>query len=142
NSRFAEMLKAPAKKIIGSRLHHFVSAAEQARLKQILETPSRNGRQTEFTLCARKRAEALLTVQLSFRSLEIDGINALCVVATDLKERKRLERGLQRQNEELEQRVAIRTQDLTAANQALSLAHQKLNKQACQLEEEVASRTM
>src|SRR5262249_23606764 len=48
----------------------------------------------------------------------------------------------QRQNQELERRVAARTQDLAAANQALTIAHIQLNRDARDLEEEVATRTV
>src|ERR1051326_3589888 len=142
NKRFAEMVRTPAKKIIGSRLDQLREPAEQTAVKQILEIASGKGRQAEFTLWARKSADALLPAQLSFRSLEIDGVNALCVVATDLTEPKRLERDLQRQNEQLEQRVAARPQELTQTNEVLRLAHEKLNEQARLLEKEVASRTV
>lgn len=47
------------------------------------------------------------------------GIEGLCGVSTDITDRKRAEAALQRANEELEQRVAERTEQLHAAQQEL-----------------------
>jgi len=52
-------------------------------------------------------------------SIEYDGKLAFVVTAFDITERDRAEKALRRAKEELEIRVAERTAELSAANQAL-----------------------
>jgi len=134
NKRFAEMVGMSARKIIGSPLDQFVAREQREPLRERVKSLSGKGCTAEFNLCS-------LPVQLSFRRLQMDDLDVISVVVTDLSERKQYERDLQRQNEELERRVAARTKELTDAHEALGQAHAELNRQASALEEEVGSRT-
>ena len=71
----------------------------------------------EFTL--QRQDGSALPVQLSFSVVSEQDTRPICVVATDLTERKRAEEALQQAHDTLEQRVAERTGQLLQANQAL-----------------------
>jgi len=141
NPRFAEMVQTPMKKIIGGSLYHFVEIGERSSLqRQLLQMPA-TGVKSEFTLCSSGSTDARLPAQLSLRPLDIQGVRAVAVVATDLTDRKRYEEGLRVQNEDLEERVAERTAELTQVNEALRSAQEKLHAHAKDLEEKVTART-
>jgi PAS domain S-box-containing protein len=140
NARFAEMVNAPTARVIGGSLFHYIERADEAALKTLLKKTSAAGCKAEFSLRPSGKSAAL-PVQLSFSRVEIDGLDAVALVATDISARREHERALKGQNEELERRVAERTADLLQANQALKLAQAKLSKDARDLEHEVAERT-
>jgi PAS domain S-box-containing protein len=141
NARFAEMVQTPVEQIIGASFYDFIKLEEQTALKEVLSRIPETGAKGEFTLFPAGVNDPVLPVQLSLRLLEVDGIHAVAVVATDLTERKRYEESLQSQNAELERRVAERTADLSHANGLLQDAQAKLRDEALGLEDEVAART-
>jgi PAS domain S-box-containing protein len=114
NGRLAEMLKRPLERITGGRMEDFVAPADRALLAAMLREGE--GR-AELTLTAADATE--VPVLLSATTLVAEGPAAVCLVATDLTERKRHETQIGRLNEELEERVIQRTAQLAAVNRDL-----------------------
>ena len=139
NACFARMIRTPAEQVVGGSLYDFIKREEKGALKKVLLTTGPAGAKGEFTLS--RLQEPPLPVQFSLGPLEIEGVQTLALVITDLSERKRLEESLQRRNEELERRVAERTADLSHANTLLQEAQEKLREEALGLQGQVAART-
>lgn len=141
NACFARMIQTPAEQIIGASVFDFIKVEEKAALQQMLLTTPEAGAKGEFTLFPCGLSASPVPAQFSVRLLDVDGLQTVAVVATDLTERKQYEENLRRRNEELERRVAERTADLTHANKLLQEAQSKLREEAVGLEDEVAART-
>lgn len=123
NRRFAEMMRSPMERVIGSPIQTFVRPSDQAELKQILSAP--DGKKAGFLLAAADGA--FIPAQLAFSPLPIDDVEAICLVVTDMtehEERRELaaameklraaQEQLQRQNDELSRARA----EADAANEA------------------------
>jgi signal transduction histidine kinase len=141
NHRFAEMVASPIGEIIGGSLYHRVLTRQRRLLQKWLKNLPPAGGKAEFNLILGSVPESSLPAQFSFRPLQVDGAGAIAVVATDLSDRKKYEEGLRRRKEELAQRVAERTEELTRTNEALQEAQCRLRRDAQQLEQQVAERT-
>ncbi len=84
NRRFAEMLKSPLEKVIGSSICRFIPQADQTAFRVL----QRNLGRDELTL--RADDESILPVYISINSLRLsESLEAFCVVVTDLTEQKR-----------------------------------------------------
>jgi PAS domain S-box-containing protein len=92
NRRFAEMLKMPLQNVIGASITDFISPTEKTAFEAIL-AQSRNGRGRGEVSFATGDG-VLIPVQLSVNPVEIDGVRAICIVAVDLTEQKRVEKQL------------------------------------------------
>jgi PAS domain S-box-containing protein len=89
NRRFADMVKAPLEKVIGSAFQQFVSQADGSVLRELQENGGAAGYRGE---CALRAVDgALVPVFLSSHPMEAGGVRNLCIVATDITERKRAE---------------------------------------------------
>jgi PAS domain S-box-containing protein len=86
NRRFAEMMKCPLEKVIGSSIYRFISQADQAAFKVLWQSLARG----DLTL--RVADENILPVYISINSLQLsESQEAFCVVVTDLTEQKHKE---------------------------------------------------
>lgn len=94
NARFAEMVRTPLDKIIGTPFARFVAPDAQAVFESSLD------QQTPAKLEARLGAgpDANLPVQLSINRINTDGAQIVGVVITDLTEQKRAEESLRKSN--------------------------------------------
>jgi formate hydrogenlyase transcriptional activator len=92
NSRFVEILKMPLQKVIGSSMHGFISPTDRTAFETILEQSRSGKNKGEVSLAAGD--ETLVPVQLSLNPLEIEEVSAVCIVAVDLTEQKRIEKSL------------------------------------------------
>lgn len=92
NARFAEMVRTPLDKIVGTPFARFVAADAQAIFESSLvqQTPAT----FEMRLCA--GADASLPVQLSINRIDTDAAQIVGVVITDLTELKRAEESLRK----------------------------------------------
>ena len=86
NRHFAQMVKSPLEKVIGSSIYSFIPQADQAAFKVLQKDLGRD----ELTL--RADDESISPVYISINSLKLsESQKAFCVVVTDLREQKRKE---------------------------------------------------
>jgi PAS domain S-box-containing protein len=94
NSRFSEMTKTPTEQLLGSSVQGVIKSAERkvfgTTLRQSTEGPIRK----EFSIRAADRS--LAPALFSIKNLELEGMTALCMVVTDISDRKRTEEALQK----------------------------------------------
>ena len=122
NGRFAEMLHLPLERVMGGQIEDFVAPADRPRLAVML---SEGGGRADLALSAGAATEMPTTV--SAIKLRAVGPAAVCLVVSDLTERKRHEAAIHQLNGELEERVLQRTVQLLERNE-------KLREQAALLE--------
>ena len=88
NRRFAEMLKTPLEKVIGSTIHTWIAPDSQRILQSLLRKGADGKPREQLVLAAGDGT--LVPVYLSVSNLPIyETSDSLCLVATDLTEQKR-----------------------------------------------------
>jgi len=92
NLRFAEMLETPLEKIIGSPFVQFVSNSDGSVLEELQKEEQLQGARRECELIS--AGGGTVPVQLSARPMKVRDVRSLCIVATDLTERKLAEQQL------------------------------------------------
>jgi PAS domain S-box-containing protein len=108
NHQFAEMAGAPLHRVAGSSVFDFFPATEKALLSRALTRAAQGRARAEFHVL---RADGTrVPVLLSFQRLELDGMACLCVLVTDITERKAAEQALR----ESEARERARADEITA----------------------------
>jgi PAS domain S-box-containing protein len=117
NSRFAEMLKMPLHKVIGTSIFGYMPPTERAAFDAVFAQGVRENRRAEISLITGDGT--LLPVQLSVNPWEAEGVPAVCIVAVDLTERKQAENALQMAHDTLEVQVRDRTFALEQTNEEL-----------------------
>jgi PAS domain S-box-containing protein len=117
NNRFAEMLKIPADKVIGSSIHRFIPPADRPGF----ESAFQGGKEQDTTvdISLKREGQLLIPVHLSCSMLHDQEMPVVCIVAMDLTEHKRLEDALRQLNADLEKRVQDRTAELIKVNETL-----------------------
>ena len=86
NQRFAEMVRSPLERVIGSSIYRFIQPADQTAFR----VSQRELGREELTL--RAEDESIMPVYFSINSLQLSqSQKAFCVVVTDLTEQKRKE---------------------------------------------------
>lgn len=99
NSRFAEMVDKPMEKVIGSEWQLFFPPEDQGPFQALLDGARTQGHKGEFALLTSKGDRT--PVQISARTMQLEGVGAFAILVTDLTQRKRAEEELQRANVEL-----------------------------------------
>ena len=117
NNRFAEMLKLPTDKVIGSSIYRFIPSTDRSGF----ESAFQGGKQQDTTadISLKREDQELIPVHLSFNMLHGQEMPVVCMVAMDLTEHKRLEEALRQLNAHLEKRVQDRTAELVKVNETL-----------------------
>ncbi len=87
NSRFAAMVEAPLERVMGSPVQEFIRDSQQARFRAMLQQAHQGEGRDEFVL--RTGGGTEFPAQLSISASQDGGRRALCLVATDLRERKK-----------------------------------------------------
>jgi len=88
NRRFAEMLKTPLEKVIGSTIYTWIAPDDQKFLQSLLTKGANEKSRDQLALTAGDGTQ--VPVDLSVSNLIIDGMpDSFCLVATDLTEQKR-----------------------------------------------------
>jgi len=117
NQGFADMLKMPLEKMIGTGISQFVSPANKAVFKELLRQGRESGSKGEATFLAGDGTA--IPTHLSINAMLLDGLSIIYLVATDITEHKMAEEALQKAHDELEIRVEERTVELAKANEEL-----------------------
>ena len=90
NRRFAEMLRTPLEKVIGSEIHTWVAPESRQALQTLLQKDPVGNHREELALAAADGTQ--VPVYLSVNRLLLDEMaDSFCMVATDLTEQKRTE---------------------------------------------------
>ena len=124
NPRIADLLGRPQHGLVGRRLSDLAPAPQRSACDSLLREGLVAGAQGEALLA--RGDGTTVPVHLAVSPLPVVGATALCVLVTDLTERKSLEElrltqaALRQSRDELEARVAERTADLARANAALT----------------------
>jgi two-component system sensor histidine kinase/response regulator len=111
NPQFSTMLGRPIEALRGTTLLDYVGPKCGSKISLLLA-----GRRTgscEALLSAPDNTQ--IPAQLSFRPLDLDAQQLVCVVATDLSEHKQAEAELKRHRHHLEELLVERTRDLQAS---------------------------
>jgi two-component system, cell cycle sensor histidine kinase and response regulator CckA len=88
NRRFADLLKTPLEEIVGLAFDAFVAPSERAGFAALLKAGRTGASAGEITLCAGDASAVPL--QLALGPLPADSVAAICLVATDISERKQV----------------------------------------------------
>ena len=99
NSRFAEMLKEPLERVIGSSIYDYLAPADQSVFRTILGQANREKSRREISL--QTGNETFLPAQVSTNPLTVDKTSVFCLTAVDLTQQKRSEETLKESKEQL-----------------------------------------
>ncbi|MEY2543593.1 MAG: hypothetical protein QOE81_1054 [Verrucomicrobiota bacterium] len=88
NRRFADLLKTPLEEIVGLAFDAFVAPSERAGFAALLKAGRTGASAGEITLCAGDASAVPL--QLALGPLPAESVAAICLVATDISERKQV----------------------------------------------------
>ena len=117
NRCFAEMIKTPLEKMIGTSMRQFVQASDHRVFDDLIEKRSQESGKGEVALI--KNDGSVLPVLLSISKLQGDIAYTCSIVVTDLTAQKQVEKELGRHREHLEELVKGRTSELEISNQRL-----------------------
>jgi PAS domain S-box-containing protein len=99
NQRFAEMLRAPLDRIMGSSFQQIMPSEDWQAFKPLLDTCEEGGCRGEYHFTTFEGRE--IPVYVSARSLRLQDVEGFCIVATDLTEQRTLEQQI-RQTQKME----------------------------------------
>jgi PAS domain S-box-containing protein len=99
NQRFAEMLKSPLNRIIGSSFQEIMPSWEWHAFKALLAECRKEGCKGEYHLGTFEGGQ--VPVHISASPLRLQGLEGFCIVATDLTEQRMIEQQL-RQSHKME----------------------------------------
>ena len=98
NRRFAHLLGTRLQSVIGCSMQSIVLPEDRAALDALLRRAARNGCRGEIRLQSQNGAP--LPVHLSLNPLRLESTRAVCLIASDLSEVKRVERELRASSEQ------------------------------------------
>jgi len=89
NKRFAEMIKTPLEKVIGSSIHRFLASEAKLMGRALLKKAIKGHSEGELTLSGGDGT--LIPVYVTLNTVQLDDVSILCMVATDLTQQRRTE---------------------------------------------------
>jgi PAS domain S-box-containing protein len=98
NQHFAELINAPLQNVMGSSLRGWVAPEDWPGFDALLAQGKAGASKGELKL--RRPSTPAVAVQLSFSKLEVRGACGICVVASDLTERKHADEALRLSEQE------------------------------------------
>jgi PAS domain S-box-containing protein len=104
NQRFARFLGMGIHNVIGSSVQDLVWPEDHPKLDALLRSAARKSCRGEIRLQARKVVP--LPVHFSLSPLRLDGTRAICLIASDLSEVKRVEQEVRASSEQLRKLAA------------------------------------
>ena len=110
NSRLSAMLNTPMEAIVGGSMFSFAAEKDAASLASLLEKGVKEPQKREFAL--QSSDGKIVPSQISTSPLALDGSSVICMILTDLTERKRVEEDLIRSNKDLQQFAYVASHDL------------------------------
>jgi len=118
NRQLAEMLQLAAGRIVGSQFKSFLLNQEQLQWAQWVSAAQQGSSRIEARLL--RGDGTIVPVQLSLSEIPLDEQEpGICLVASDLTNQKAAQDQIRKFNEELEKRVALRTEQLRTVNDDL-----------------------
>jgi len=131
NQRFANIVKGPLEKVVGSSIYQYLSSTDIQLFKTSIERGLKGKSKAEITLQTgcQKSVPVLLSMN-TFEHTDVPGV--LSIVITDLTEQKHNEemrveeRALQKAHDKLEQQVEERTVKLRMALSEIKTMKEKL----------------
>ncbi len=99
NNRFEELLKEPLESMIGSEIYRFILPTDSVSFESAFQSGKKGSSKVEILL--KKGDGQLIPVLLSLCPLESNDVPCICMVITDLTERKRAEQQLRESEERL-----------------------------------------
>ena len=88
NRHFADLLGRPLENVMGASLYDVIPMSERAKLDALLRQGKIGAGKTELTLSGPRGA---ISAQLSATAIQVDEMAAVCIVVTDLTERRHSE---------------------------------------------------
>jgi len=89
NSKLSDMLKTPMETILGGSLRRFVTATDTHLVNALLERGLQRPQKMEISL--QSGDGNIVPCQISISPLSLDGSSVICMILTDLTERKQAE---------------------------------------------------
>ena len=117
NQPFATMLQMPPGRVIGAVLRDFIAPADHPALADLLEA-ALNGR-VSGDVSVRTADGTVVLLRLGLSRLQLGAESLLCAVATDITVERKREVDLLHLSDDLEKRIAARTNDLAASRLAI-----------------------
>jgi PAS domain S-box-containing protein len=134
NQCFAEMVKTPLEKLIGGSIYQFILPEQKRLFKALLKKAATKGSRDEVVLCAADGTHCPILLSVgNYRNINV--LDAICLVATDISERKRAEEALKKSEKELR----IKSQSLEEVNAALKVLLKRVEVGRMELEENILS---
>lgn len=111
NAAFAGMLDTPLEGVLGSSIFRFVAQQDMEPLRKLLQEAAQYRGSGEIRL-TRARTGDSVHARIAVGGLELEDVESLSAVVTDITERKRSETELEQYRERLEELVGQRTRQL------------------------------
>jgi PAS domain S-box-containing protein len=116
NRCLAAMLRTALERLLGASIHACFNPADQPAVRALLERGRTSAQRAEATVCAADGTS--VPVALAANPVRTDGVEAVCLILTDLTNRKQAEEDARRHQAELAHVLRLHTMGELAAELA------------------------